>query len=268
MFLADCHTHSICSPDSEAPMVEMARRGSEIGLTTLCLTDHCDLLSLEGEPTPDYDWTPVLRQRRETLDAFGSKLDLPMGMELGMGFLNPEATRKILSQEGLDFVIGSAHNLSLEAGGRDFYLLDYSTLEDCYRALDNYFQSMLSLAAAGEFYDVVGHVIYPLRYMRGEYPAPPDVWRYRDEIREILRLAAQQGKGIEINTWKGQTLSAWLPVLKLFREVGGEYITVGSDAHAPGPLGRGIQEAYRMMEDCGFRYVAVYRQRQPEMIKL
>ena len=44
MILADCHTHSLCSPDSEAPMPAMAQRATELGLTTLCLTDHCDLL--------------------------------------------------------------------------------------------------------------------------------------------------------------------------------------------------------------------------------
>ena len=150
MFLADCHTHSLCSPDSEAPMVEMARRGVELGLNTLCLTDHCDLMSIYGEPTPEYDWGTVLAQRRETLDAFGTRLDLPMGVELGSGFYYPEAAAKIIAQPGLDFIIGSAHNLSPQAGGRDFFLLDYSTVEDCYRALDDYFQSMLSLAAAGE----------------------------------------------------------------------------------------------------------------------
>ena len=268
MFLADCHTHSLCSPDSEAPMVEMARRGVELGLNTLCLTDHCDLMSIYGEPTPDYDWGTVLEQRRETLDAFGTQLDLPMGVELGSGFYYPEAAAKIIAQPGLDFIIGSAHNLSPQAGGRDFFLLDYSTAEDCYRALDDYFQSMLSLAAAGEFYDVVGHIIYPLRYMKGRYPTPPDIWRYRDQIHEILRRAVEQGKGIEINTWKGQTLSAWRPVLKLYKDLGGEIITVGSDAHAPAPLALGIREAYQLMEDCGFRYVAVYHQRKPEMIKL
>ena len=220
MFLADCHTHSLCSPDSEAPMVEMARRGVELGLNTLCLTDHCDLMSIYGEPTPEYDWGTVLAQRRETLDAFGTRLDLPMGVELGSGFYYPEAAAKIIAQPGLDFIIGSAHNLSPQAGGRDFFLLDYSTVEDCYRALDDYFQSMLSLAAAGEFYDVVGHIIYPLRYMKGRYPTPPDIWRYRDQIHEILRRAVERGKGIEINTWKGQTLSAWRPVLKLYKDLG------------------------------------------------
>ena len=268
MFLADCHTHSVCSPDSEVPMVRMAGKAVEYGITSLTLTDHCDLLSLEGEPTPTYDWAPVRRERKAMLDAYGTKLDLPMGVELGMGFLYPEETREILSEPGLDFVIGSAHNLSPAAGGRDFYMLDYATLDDCYQALNNYFESMQTLAATPEFYDVVGHIIYPLRYMKGNYPEPPGIERYRDQIFEICRLAAEAGKGIEINTWKGQTLAEWIPVLKLFKEAGGEIVTVGSDAHAPGPVGRGIPEVYQIMQDCGFRYVALYHERKPKMIRL
>ena len=212
MFLADCHTHSLCSPDSNAPMLQMAQKAYEYGLHTLCLTDHCDLLSLEGERTLDYDWTPVHRERKGMLDAFGARLDLPMGLEFGMGHLFPEASEKILGEPGLDFVIGSCHNLDEAAGGRDFYLLPYDTLEDCYRALDNYFQSMLAMAAS-PCYDVVGHVIYPLRYMNGPYDTP-SLDRYRDQIREILRLAIQSGRGIEINTWKGQTLREWIPILR------------------------------------------------------
>lgn len=264
--IADCHTHSRVSPDSNAPMVEMARQALAYGLDVMCLTDHCDLLSLEGERTLDYNWQAVLRERQTMLDAFGTRLDLPLGLEFGMAHLYPEAAEKILSQPGLDFVIGSCHNMDEKDGGRDFYLLSYDTLEDCYRALDNYFASMQKMAAT-PYYDVVGHVIYPLRYMNGPYETP-SLARYRDQIREILRLAIDSGRGIEINTWKGQTLAAWRPLLKDYKELGGEILTVGSDAHAPDPLGRGIREAYQLMQDCGFRYVAVYHQRKPEMFRL
>lgn len=264
--IADCHTHSRVSPDSNAPMVEMARQAVTYGLDVMCLTDHCDLLSLEGERTLDYNWQAVLRERQTMLDAFGTRLDLPLGLEFGMAHLYPEAAEKILSQPGLDFVIGSCHNMDEKDGGRDFYLLSYDTLEDCYRALDNYFASMQKMAAT-PYYDVVGHVIYPLRYMNGPYETP-SLARYRDQIREILRLAIDSGRGIEINTWKGQTLAAWRPLLKDYKELGGEILTVGSDAHAPDPLGRGIREAYQLMQDCGFRYVAVYHQRKPELFRL
>lgn len=263
---ADCHTHSRVSPDSNAPMAEMAKQALEYGLDVMCLTDHCDLLSLEGERTLDYDWHAVLQERQRMLDAVGTKIDLPLGIEFGMAHLYPEAAEKILSQPGLDFVIGSCHNMDEKDGGKDFYLLAYDTLEDCYRALDNYFVSMQKMAAA-PYYDVVGHVIYPLRYMNGPYETP-SLARYRDQIREILRLAIASGRGIEINTWKGQTLAEWLPLLKDYKELGGEIITVGSDAHAPQPLGRGIKEAYQLMQDCGFRYGAVYHQRKPEMFRL
>ena len=264
--IADCHTHSRVSPDSNAPMVEMARQALAYGLDVMCLTDHCDLLSLEGERTLDYNWQAVLRERQTMLDAFGTRLDLPLGLEFGMAHLYPEAAEKILSQPGLDFVIGSCHNMDEKDGGRDFYLLSYDTLEDCYRALDNYFASMQKMAAT-PYYDVVGHVIYPLRYMNGPYETP-SLARYRDQIREILCLAIDSGRGIEINTWKGQTLAAWRPLLKDYKELGGEILTVGSDAHAPDPLGRGIREAYQLMQDCGFRYVAVYHQRKPELFRL
>ena len=74
--------------------------------------------------------------------------------------------------------------------------------------------------------------------------------RYRDQIREIMRLAIESGRGIEINTWKGRTLREWIPMLKDYKELGGEIITVGSDAHAPEPLGLGVKEAYGLMQDC------------------
>ena len=118
MFLADCHTHSRVSPDSNAPMVEMAKAAWEYGLDVMCLTDHCDLLSLEGERTLTYDWGPVLRERKGMLDAFGARVDLPLGLEFGMAHLFPEAAETILRQPGLDFVIGSCHNQDEKAGGR------------------------------------------------------------------------------------------------------------------------------------------------------
>ena len=90
MFLADCHTHSLCSPDSNAPMLQMAQKAYEYGLHALCLTDHCDLLSLEGERTLDYDWTPVHRERKGMLDAF------PAGPAHGAGVWHgPSVSRGI-----------------------------------------------------------------------------------------------------------------------------------------------------------------------------
>lgn len=268
MFLADSHTHSSCSPDGTVPMIRMAQGAVQAGLSCLCLTDHCDFLSLDGrEKTPCYDWAPVLQQWQEMRSEYGKQLDLPLGLEFGMGFLAPEAAKTIVSLPELDFIIGAVHNLSEEKGGKDFYFLPYDTEGDCYHALDDYFQSMLALAHS-ECYDVLGHIIYPLRYMKGHYKAPISLHRYTDQLRELLRLAVESGRGIEVNTWKGQTLREWIPILKLYKQCHGEIVTVGSDAHAPEPVGAGIQEAYQMLAELGFRYVASYHQRKPEFIKL
>ena len=249
-------------------MAEMAEAAIAAGLDELCFTDHMEPVEW-GVTTPreSFDWAALSAEFEAARQAAGDRIVLRLGIELGDAPWALENTERLLAQAPpLDFVIGSCHNLDEAAGGRDFYLLPYDTLEDCYRALDNYFQSMLAMAAS-PCYDVVGHVIYPLRYMNGPYDTP-SLDRYRDQIREILRLAIQSGRGIEINTWKGQTLREWIPILRDYRELGGEILTVGSDAHAPEPLGRGIREAYGLMADCGFRYVAVYHARKPEMIRL
>jgi histidinol-phosphatase (PHP family) len=104
--------------------------------------------------------------------------------------------------------------------------------------------------------------------MKGGYQAPIRLERYEDQLRGILRKVAESGRGIEVNTWKGNTLQEWSPILKLYKECVGEIITVGSDAHAPQPIGKGIKEAYLLLQDLGFRYVANYHERKPEMIKL
>ena len=197
------------------------------GLLWWCANDQT---RLEHAP---YDWAAVEQERKKMLDAFGTKLDLPMGLEVGMAHLVPEVAETILSQPGLDFVLGSCHNMDEKDGGRDFYMLTYDTLDQCYAALDNYFASMQKMAAA-PYYDIVAHLFYPLRYMNGPYETP-SLARYRDQIREIMRLAIESGRGIEINTWKGRTLSDWIPMLKDNKEQGRENITEGSDAHPPEP---------------------------------
>lgn len=268
MMLIDSHTHSSCSPDGTVPMLEMARGAVTAGLTGLCITDHCDFLNLDGtERTTSYDWAPVLAQWLEMNAAYGNRLSLSLGLEFGMAHLDPRAAQGVLDRPELDFVIGAAHNLTEGRGGRDFSIVSYKTEEDCYCALDDYFVSMEELSRS-PFYDVLGHIIYPLRYMTGQYEKPISLDRYTDQIRSILRNAVESGRGMEVNTWRGKTLAEWRPILELYRTLRGEIITVGSDAHHPAPLGAGIRDVYAMLAELGFRYVASYHKRKPEFIKL
>ena len=129
----------------------------------------------------------------------------------------------LLRQPELDFVIGSIHNLSPQAGGEDFYYADYTDPAVCAAALDNYIASLEALAPRPELYDVLGHIIYPLRYMPPEASLAP----FWDRISALLRTAVQYGRGIELNTCRGTTVAEWRELLALYRSLGGEIITVG-----------------------------------------
>lgn len=268
MYLIDYHTHTQVSDDAEFPLSAMADAAVLAGISELCVTDHYDLLDLDGAPieTP-YDWAPAVAQWEEEARHFQDRLTIRLGLEFGSAAFDQELSRRTLEHPAIDFVIGSIHNLTPEAGGTDFYFVDYKTPDICYACLDDYFANMLRLAPL-PYYDVLGHIIYPLRYMNLRCGHNISLERYQDQLREILRLAAQNGRGMEINTYDGRTVSDWRPVLELFREVGGELVTVGSDAHTPQGVGKGVQAAYQLLSDVGFRYVTLYEKRQPQPIKL
>lgn len=268
MYYIDYHTHSRLSPDGEEPLIHMAEAALKAGLSELCVTDHYDLTDLDGKPRPDRcDWTPALEQWREAAERYRGRLTIRLGIEFGSADRDAARARETLDQPELDFVIGSLHNLTLEAGGKDFYFVDYTTPEVCYACLDDYFAQMLRLAPLPD-YDAMGHIIYPLRYMCMRDGQTVTLDGYQDRIREILRAVAQTGHAIELNTYNGRTLADWLPVLKSYKEVGGEFITVGSDAHRAENVGKGVPEAYELLAQAGFRYVTCYEKRQPRPVKL
>lgn len=268
MYLTDYHCHTCCSIDSKAHLADEAAQALSLGLSELCTTDHCDLVSEDGQRVRTLDWTPILEQYEAVRRDYEGRLKLRLGLELGSAQCDPECARNILSGAPVDFVIGSIHNQSLEAGGVDFYFLKYRTQQDCYAALDNYFDSMLQLAPLGGCYDVLGHIIYPLRYMSGAQGGPVTLERYQEQIRDIFSAAVRADRGIEVNTYCGRTLDEWLPILKLYRSCGGEIVTTGSDAHTPENIGKGIREAQELLKAAGFRYQAVYFRRTPQFIKL
>ena len=87
-------------------------------------------------------------------------------------------------------------------------------------------------------------------------------------MRAIFQTAAQTGHAIELNTDRGRTVEDWKPVLELFRACGGELVTLGSDAHRPQDVGKGIAQAQELLRACGWRYFTVYQGRKPQQIKL
>jgi histidinol-phosphatase (PHP family) len=269
MFYADQHMHSSVSFDSDSPRAAMAEAAVRAGLSALCFTDHYDVVDEFGVLHPDYDWAPARAEQARAQALWGDRIALGYGVELGNAPADFAAAERVLQEPGLDLVIGSIHNGSEAVGKPDYYNVNYDSVELCHRHLSDYFQSMLALARWGGF-DVLGHIPYPLRYMRDRDGQDVDLIPYMELIREILRCTVAAGRGIELNTCQFHPGSAadYAQVLTLYRELGGEIVTVGADAHEPSKVAFALREGYALLGQCGFRYAARYVGRNPEFYPL
>lgn len=266
MYLVDYHTHTHFSPDSEASPREMVRAARAAGLRELCFTDHLDFLDFDGKFVGLGENKLPFYSPGELQDLAGEGMVLRSGVELGEAWEDPALAAEAAATDGLDFIIGSVHNLSSRDGGVDFYFVRYETEDDCHRVLSAYFDCMEALAEL-DCYDVLGHIIYPLRYMNGRDGNHVTLERYLPQLRRILTAVAGKGKGIEVNTCRGETVEDWREVLSLYRACGGRIVTLGSDAHAPEDVGRGLAQAAALLKESGFG-LSVYEKRRARIIDL
>lgn len=268
MYCSDYHFHTRCSSDSTATLAGQAEAAAAAGVREICVTDHWNLLDQQGNRLPTvYDWGPSLDQWRELRDLRPHGLELRLGVEVGNGVLDPAAVDACLELPELDFVIGSLHSQSAAAGGRGIFTAAHGCVkkEDGTAILDDY-MDMLEELVGTRGWDVLGHVIYPLRYLPPEYGL--DLHPWWDRLAEVFRAVIAQGKGIEMNTSAGATVEQWREVLALYRDLGGEVLTLGSDAHSPRFMAAAFPQALALLEELGFRWLCVYRRRTPLFCKI
>lgn len=268
---ADCHLHSSHSGDSNAPMEDMVLLGIDLGLDTMCFTEHHDIDYPDSADSPGdiflLNTDSYLYDLARLKEKYEGRIRLLFGVELG---LQPEAFRSIsvyAKSYEFDFVIGSSHICH----GWDPYYPEFYAGRSEEAAYREYFESILENVKKYSCYDVYGHLDYVVRYgpnMDREYSYE----KYRDIFDEILKTLIEKEKGIEVNTGGLKSgmrdLHPCLDVLKRYRELGGEIVTVGSDAHSPENVAAHFQRASDALTACGFRYYAVFEKRTPEFKKL
>lgn len=260
----DYHMHSI-SPDARLPMEDMCNAALETGLTEIAVTDHVEIYE------PDYIGKEPLMFGDEYLDEyfrqwehcnkmFDGRLKVRRGMELGQPGCNMRRAEEIISKYSFDYIIGSIHKL---------YSVDLSYKQYSERTIDGVLSKNLELlyelADTGDF-DCMGHIDIIRRYANRQ-GQDIDILSRRDEVERILKRVIERGKGIEINTsGLRQGLGCTLPgisVLKLYRELGGEILVIGSDAHRACDVGEGLAAAGELALAAGFTKLAVYKNRVP-----
>ena len=264
---ADYHLHSYFSGDSETPTEDVVRTGIRKGLDLLCMTEHLDLDYGYEDVCFDLDAKAYTQEMNRLRERYSDRIELRTGVELGLQPHLGDAYRDWLSDKSFDFLIGSTHVVD----GLDPYYPDFWKHYTAFEGTNRYLDVTMDNIRHFDDFDVYGHIDYIIRYVpsvqrRFSYPD------HAERVDAILRLLIEKGKGIEINTGGYKAgLSEPNPcheVLRRYRELGGEIITMGSDAHTTEYVAYRFEDAKNVLRECGFRYFTVFRARKPEFIPL
>jgi histidinol-phosphatase (PHP family) len=256
----DAHLHTDLSPDSDVPIDAYAAQAVERGIAEIAITDHVDF-----DPRyPAYayaDFETRERVVREAADRWSERdVAIRFGVEITYQQAREDAIREHLARYRYDFVIGSVH-----IGPDDPYVPSRVAAWCAGRSIkeivEPYFGQVLAAARSGLF-DSLGHLDFVKRYVH-PYLRPDDFARAPDLYEPILRALVEGGTGLEINTsglrqQAGETYPSGA-VVHRFRELGGDRVSVGSDAHRKEAFAFGLAEGYRHANDAGIRGLTLGR---------
>ncbi len=278
-FLVDIHNHSNLSGDGIDEPMDMARRASEIGVSHFALTDHIELDEFGDE---EWDYTAAIEKTRpayeQTKAAFGDKMHIYYGAEIGQALYDLPTTEKILAEHDYDFVIGSVH--------RTVHYAHMSQIPDTEfdrtRVLKEYFDEMVDLVEWGKFC-TLAHITFLMRFINIDVPGKPLVTEkqlrskavyetYKKVIDKILGTIISKDIALEANS-SGYRRGLGGPmaspeILARYRELGGKLVTVGSDAHDVGDIGKDIPQTLKLLKEIGFSEIAVFEKKQPVMLQI
>ena len=263
----DYHVHTSLSPDGVSSMEEYIGEALRRGMEGLCFTEHIDVLSPEVDFNPGTDLAAYQNAFQRVKERYGDALFLGFGLEAGILSWSAEATRAYMRGYGFDYVIASCHwpeglpNLMYPENWA--YVTRETALQ---RYLEGFYQSL----GRYDDYDCIGHLTYFSRYC----PLPDKKPRFADapdQTTAILKHLIERGKGMEVNTStygkEGFTMPD-LEIVRRYRELGGEIITLGSDAHEAGALCQSFSYAAGMLKEAGFTHYTVFAERRPRFLPL
>ena len=261
--IVDMHSHTAHSFDGHYTVDELVEVSVERGIRAVAFTDHIEMdffREKSFDKTADEAFDDISRAKKQ----YSDQITICVGAELGQPLYNVKEAEQLINSRDYDIIIGSTHNLR---GVDDFACLDYDNeYKDFEKLLDEYFYEEKLLAQWAKF-DTFAHLTYPLRYIQGEYKKTVNMEKYKKDIDEIFSLLAEKDKPLEINTsGLRQPIGLTMPdagYVKRFKELGGKYITVGSDSHYTEHMGAGIQKGLEIAKECGFDSVLIFQSRKP-----
>lgn len=275
----DYHVHTEFSDDSDYAMEQVITDAITMRLDEICFTDHVDygvkkdwdepggMIYRKGGvgepdkmPVANVDY-PVYYETFKDLSALYNKdITLKLGLEFGMQAHTIEQYEKLFARYPFDFIILSVH----EVEDKEFWNQEFQQGRTQQEYNEYYYKELLYLVKNYHNYSVLGHMDLITRYDKaGTYPFE----KLKPLLTEILRTVIADGKGIEINTSSqryGLTdLTPSRDILKLYRELGGRILTIGSDSHKPEHLGAFIDETKQELKMLGFKEFCTFDKMKP-----
>ena len=259
----DYHMHSRVSFDGHHTGRAMAEAALAAGLKEICFTDHLDYDPLGQMGKLDFD-TEAYNAEYDHLELPGLKIR--RGAEFGMDIHNLEQFQKDLQRRHFDYVLGSVHFVD----DLDVYYEGYWRGKTVFQAERRYLEATLDTVRLHNDFDVLAHLTYIGKTKCHPAPRAVPYEEHRELIDEILRVVAAKGKGLEMNSSGVDRCGGFLPTIDYFRrfqELGGEIVTIGSDAHTSDRVGQYANDACMLLKDV-FGYVCTFEDRKPIFHKL
>ncbi len=254
---ADYHMHTAFSDDSTFPMEDVILRALEVGLDEICFTEHVDY----GIPSiANCDYEAYLDLFNRLKMKYQSRISLKLGIEFGVQTETISKYKADFDRLPLDFVILSVHQVHNLELHNQMYQKGKTQKE--YQ--EGYYQEILDVIRNYKDYSVLGHLDVINRYdLQGDYPFEA----LRPIITDILKTVIKDGKGIEVNTssfrYKLKDLTPSLDILKLYKSLGGEIITIGSDSHVASHVGYKILDIQATLKELGFDSIYTFDKMKP-----
>ena len=269
--LMDLHVHTDNSFDGHHSAIFLCETAVEKGLRAVAFTDHVEM-DFYRENRFDRTAKQSFFETVKARDAFTGQLIVCAGLELGQPLYNLPESEHLVQLYSYDVIIASIHNLR---GKEDFYYLRRAGAQpddQIHAMLSEYFDELLALAQWAKF-DVLAHITYPLRYIYNEQGLGKiDMAPYAGQIDAVLEAAAQNNLALEINTaGLRQDYNRLVPdetILRRFRQLGGQRVTVGSDAHYADHVGLNIGCGMELAQRCGFEHITLFKQRDAIAVEI
>lgn len=273
----DYHTHTVFSSDSMYPMEDCIKDAISLGIEEICFTDHVDYGIKDdwddlrnNKATKKYfnvDYDKYFSDLETLREKYKNQITIKNGLEFGIQKYNIEKYNKLFEKYPLDFIILSVHQID----DKEFWNHSYQDGRTEKEYYEDYFNEIYYLVQNYSNYCVLGHLDMMKRYDEKDGYNP--FVENKEIITKILKRVIADGKGIELNTssikYKLDDLMPSRDILKLYLELGGEVLTIGSDSHCKRDLKNShIEELKQELRDIGFTKFCTFEKMKPTFHEL